>query len=161
MPIKPSDNYEGQAVDGTLQYGETSGNNLQISVDMEVYDPGSNKSHGRMTTFFYFTENAAVYSYERLRALGWQGKGADDIDNIGNIYKIRVPVRVTVPEQFKDPVSGALKMGSSKLEINVGTGTVTLQKPVDPATFKARLKLLGGSGGGSATGNAGGSAPPF
>lgn len=160
MPIKPSDNYEGQAVEGSLQYGEATGGGLQIALDMEVYDPGSNKSHGRMTTFLYFTEAAAVYSYERLRALGWQGKGADDIDNIGNIYKIRVPVRVTVPEQYKD-AQGIVKTGVSKLEINVGSGTVTLQKPVDPATFKARLKLLGGSSGGSATGNAGGSAPPF
>lgn len=159
MPIKPSDNYEGQAVQGSLQYGEATGGGLQIAINMEVYEPGSNRSLGQMTTFLYFTENAAVYSYERLRAMGWQGKGPDDIDNIGDIYKIRVPVRVTVPEQYKDAY-GALKMGASKLEINVGAGTVTLQKPVDPATFKARLKLLGGtSSGGSASGN--GNAPPF
>lgn len=158
MPIKPSDNYEGQAVQGSLQYGETKEGSLQIGLNMEVYEPGSKNSLGQMTTFFYFTEASAVYSYERLRALGWQGKGAEDIDNIGDIYKIRVPVRVTAPEQYKD-ASGAIKMGASKLEISVGAGTVTLQKPVDPATFKARLKLLGGSS--SAPGNAGGSAPPF
>lgn len=156
--------YEGQAIKGKAQLGETPNGTLQIAIDMELYDE-KNQSIGVMTTLLYFSEGAAVYSYERLRALGWKGTGPDDLLRLDDIYTNRVPVRVTAPAPYKDPKDGTNKMGSSKLEILAGAGTITLAKPVDPATFVARLKALGGigggGGGGSAVGNGGGSAPPF
>lgn len=150
--------YEGQAVEGTVQYGETGNGSLQIALNLELFD-AEKKSVGQMTTFLYFTEGAAVYSYERLRLLGWQGQGPDDIDKLGNIYKNRVPCRVTAPEQYRDPKDGTTKTGTAKLEI-VTSSTVQLAKPLDVNTFKARLKTIGGSGGSSAAGNGGGAAPP-
>ena len=151
-------NYEGQAIKGKVQLGETDRGALQIAIDMELFD-AEKKSIGQMTTFLYFTEASAVYSYERLRLLGWKGTGADDIDKLGDIFEKKVPVRVTVAEQYK-AADGTMKMGSSKLEILAGSGTVTLNKPLDAGTFKSRLRAIGG-GGGSAPATGGGSAPPF
>jgi hypothetical protein len=152
-------NYEGKAIKGKVQLGETPNGTLQVAIDMELFD-AQNNSVGQMTTFLYFSEGSAVYSYERLRALGWKGTGPEDIDKLNDIFDTKVPCRVTVPEQYKDPKDGSMKMGASKLEIMAGSGTVVLNKPVDVSTFKARLRALGGGGGGSAPAS-GGNAPPF
>jgi hypothetical protein len=153
-------NYEGQAIRGKVQLGETNTGTLQIAIDMELFDAKS-QSIGQMTTFLYFSEGAAVYSYERLRLLGWKGAGPEDIDKLNDIFDTKVPVRVTAPESYKDPKDGTTKMGVSKLEIMAGAGTVTLAKPLDAGTFKARLRALGGGGGAPAVGSGGGNAPPF
>lgn len=156
----PAKDYEGKAIKGKVQLGETATGILQIAIDMELFD--GNQSVGSMTTFLYFSEGAAVYSYERLRALGWKGTGPDDIDKLDGIYDNKVPCRVTAPEQYKDP-AGVTKMGASKLEILSGAGTVTLNKPLDASTFKARLRAVGGSASGSTGGGGGGEnkPPPF
>lgn len=150
-------NYEGQAVKGSAQLGETPSGTLQIALNMDLYDE-KNECVGQMTTFLYFSEGAAVYSYERMRLLGWKGTGPEDIDKLDGIYDNRVPCKVTAPESYKDK-DGSTKMGVSKLEIVAGTGTVVLAKPLDANTFKARLRAIGGGGGGPAP--AGGNAPPF
>jgi hypothetical protein len=154
-------NYEGQAIKGKVQLGETPNGTLQIAIDMELFD-AQNQSVGSMTTFLYFSEGAAVYSYERLRAMGWKGTGPDDIDKLDDIYEKKVPCRVTAPESYK-AADGTTKMGTSKLEILAGGGTVKLDKPVDPDTFKARLRALGGASGGSTAPAASGKGPvpPF
>lgn len=157
MTIAPRD-YEGRAIKGGVQIGETENGTLQIAIDMDVLD--QDKSVGQMTTFLYFSEGAAVYSYERLRALGWKGQGPEDIDKLDDIFTNKVPVRVTVPEQYKDK-TGAMKTGNSKLEILTGAGTVKLSKPLDMNTFKARLRAIGGGGSSAPATSGGGTAPPF
>jgi len=154
-------NYEGKAIKVSVQVGETNNSgNLQMAINMELFD-SQNNSVGEMTTFLYFTDEAQIYAYERLRLLGWKGTGPDDIDKLDDIYTNKVPCRVTAPEAYTAP-DGSKKMGQSKLEIITG-GTVTLSKPVDMSTFKQRLKALGGSapatGGNSGTGA--GPKPPF
>ena len=153
-------NYEGKAIKGKVQFGETNNGSLQIAIDMELFD-AQNNSVGQMTTFLYFTEGSQQFSYERLRLLGWKGSGPDDIDKLDDIFTNKVPCRVTPPEPFTDK-DGSKKMGQSKLEIVTG-GTVTLSKPVDAISFKQRLKMLGGTapstGGGGGTGA--GPKPPF
>ena len=155
--------YEGQAVKGTVQFGESDKGTLQLGITMELFKQGEKESLGQMTTILYFSEGAAYYSYERLRLLGWQGKGAEDIDKLDDIFSTRVPVRVTAPEEY-DASDGTKKMGQSKLEILTGGGTLPFNKPVTPESFKARLQALSGSSGGGApppaTGG-GGAAPPF
>lgn len=155
----PAGNYEGKAIKDKVQLGETDAGSLQIAIDMEIFD-AKNQSIGQMTTFLYFTSAAAVYSYERLRLLGWKGQGAEDIDKLGDIFENKVPVRVTVPEQYKAS-DGSMKTGSSKLEIVAGGGTVTLNKPLDANTFKARLRAIGGGGSGGAPSGGGANPPPF
>jgi hypothetical protein len=155
--------YKARAVKGSVQFGETERGNLQVAIDLDIKSPQSAESLGTMTTFLYFTDGAQVYSYDRLRALGWQGKGPDDIDKMDTIDANEVDVRVTQPESYKAP-DGTMKMGVSKVEIQAGAGKVTLAKTVEAATFKARLRALGGSAAGStAPVPAGGSGepPPF
>lgn len=162
--IASGDNYKGRAIKGTVQLGETANGTLQIAVDMELkgaQDPDG-KIIGKMTTFLYFSDGAAVYSYERLRLLGWKGAGAEDIDKMDDIFENWVPCRVTVPESYTDPKTKETKMGQSKLEIMAGAGTVTLNKTLPADAFKARLKAVsGGTGGGTGGSAAGGPAPPF
>lgn len=157
----PAGNYEGKATKGKVQLGETPNGTLQIAIDMELFD--KDQSIGSMTTFLYFSDGSAVYSYERLRLLGWKGTGPEDIDKLNDIFDVRVPCRVTVPESYKDPKDGSTKMGSSKLEIMAGPGTVVLNKPLDASTFKARLRAIGGSSSGKppAPSGGGGPTPPF
>jgi hypothetical protein len=158
----PAGNYEGKAIKGKVQLGETPTGTLQIAIDMELFDKG--QSVGSMTTFLYFSDAAAVYSYERLRLMGWKGTGSEDIDRLDDIFEKRVPCQVTAPAPYKDLKDGTQKMGASKLEILTGGGgTVVLNKPLDANTFKARLRAIGGggSGGGSAPTSGGGTAPPF
>jgi len=154
-------NYKARGIKGSVQLGETERGNLQIGIDLDIKNGA--ESVGQMTTFLYFTPEAAPYSYERLRALGWKGQGPEDIDNMDGIDTNEVDVRVTQPEQYRAP-DGSMKMGNSKVEIMTGgAGKVTLAKTVDAATFKARLKAIGGGGGGAAPiGGAGGAPkPPF
>jgi hypothetical protein len=159
MAIPPGQ-YKGRGVKGSAQLGETEGtSNLQIAVDLDVKG-ADGQSLGQMTTFLFFTASAAPYSYERLRALGWKGQGPDDIDKLDDIYDNDVDVRVTVPEKYKDS-SGQEKMGNSKIEILTGAGKVTLAKKLDPATFKARLRALGGGSSGPPAAAGGGTPPPF
>jgi len=128
---------------------------------MDLKD-ASGQSLGSMTTFLYFSPEAAPYSYERLRALGWQGKGADDVDEtMAGIDTNEVDVRVTQPENYKAS-DGTTKMGTSKLEILTGGGKVTIAKKLDAGTFRARLKALGGGGGsGGPPAAPKGEPPPF
>jgi hypothetical protein len=151
---------EGQAIKGKVQLGETPNGTLQIAIDMELFR--DQKSIGSMTTFLYFTDASALYSYERLRLLGWKGAGPEDIDKLDDIFTNKVPCQVTAPVPYKDPKDGSQKMGASKLEIVAGSGTVTLSKPLDAGSFKARLRAIGGSGGGPApAAGGGGPTPPF
>jgi hypothetical protein len=151
--------YEGKAIKGKVQLGETPTGTLQIAIDMELFDKG--QSVGSMTTFLYFSDASAVYSYERLRLLGWIGAGPEDIDKLDGIFENRVPCQVTAPAPYRDPKDGSQKMGASKLEILAGSGTVVLNKPLDAGTFKARLRAIGGGGGSTPTTGGGGTAPPF
>jgi hypothetical protein len=152
-------NYEGKAIKGKVQLGETPNGTLQIALDMDLFDKDKPEPIGQMTTFLYFSDSAAVYSYERLRLLGWKGKGPEDIDKLDDIFDTKVPVRVTAPESYKDK-DGTMKTGTSKLEIMAGAGTVILNKPLDANTFKARLRAIGGGDGGAAPAGGGGANPP-
>ena len=150
---------EGQAIKGKVQLGETPNGTLQIAIDMELFR--DQKSIGSMTTFLYFTDASALYSYERLRLLGWKGTGPEDIDKLDDIFTNKVPCQVTAPLPYKDPKDGSQKMGASKLEIVAGSGTVVLNKQLDANTFKARLRAIGGSSPTPAAGKGGGPTPPF
>lgn len=155
-------NYEGKAVrDPAVQFGESDKKGtLQLGIAMELFDTNTKQSVGIMTTILFFSDNAAEYAYQRLRAMGWKGQSADDIDKLDDIYGNPVPCVVKPPEKYQD-TDGTWKMPSSgKLEIVTG-GTLVMNKPLDASSFKARLKALGGGGGSSGPSNAGGPPPPF
>lgn len=155
-------NYKAKAVKASYQLGETEKGTLQVGVDLDVKD-SAGVSLGQMTTFMYFSQEAAPYSFERLRALGWKGAGPNDVDNPDGIDANEVDVRVTQAESYKAS-DGTMKMGVSKLEILTGGGKVTITKKLDPGTFRARLNaVLGNSAGGGAPAPAasGAAKPPF
>jgi hypothetical protein len=152
--------YKGRAIKGKTQLGETDSGTLQVAIDMDLKN-GTGESVGSMTTFLFFTDKSAVYSFERLRALGWKGTGPDDIRKLDDIYETEVPCTVEAPQPYKDPKDGSQKMGVAKLTIDTGAGTVILSKPLTADTFAARLKAVMGGGGGSSAPAGGGNAPPF
>jgi hypothetical protein len=160
--ITAGSGYKGRAIKGKTQLGETdSGGTLQIAIDMDLKN-GNGEPVGQMTTFLFFTEKSATYSFERLRALGWKGTGPDDIRNLDDIYTNEVPCTVEAPQPYKDS-AGVQKMGVAKLTIDTGAGTVVLSKPLTADTFAARLKAVMGGGGSSSStsGNGGGGPVPF
>lgn len=156
--------YQGQAIKGSVQFGETDKGTLQIGIDMAIFDK-TGEQLGQMTTLLYFSESAMTYSFERLRLLGWKGQSPADIRKLDDIFDTRVPVRVTAPESYV-AADGTTKMGSSKLEIITGSGRVEFQKTMTQDMFANRLQALGGGGpvsvpNSNGNGNGGGSAPPF
>ena len=141
--------YKARAVksaDGTwAQYGERDNGTLELILNMKLTEGGFVRS-----VPLYFTTAAAEYSFERLRALGWKGT-PDQISNLDGIDLNEIDLEVTV-ESFdgKD---------RNKYNILTGGGRFTVQKPVDPKMFGAKLAALSGAMGGAAPA-ANGNPPP-
>lgn len=119
--------YRGRAIAGSEQYGTTSNGNDQIVIDLEL-DTGE-----RVSTFLVFSQKAAKYSMDRLRALGWTGT---DLTNLAGIDTNEVQVEVRYEEY-----NGEEKM---KVEIRTGSGVVLKDKMDDNAkkAFGAKFKAL-------------------
>ena len=129
----PAGYYKGRGVEGSEQYGRTNAGDVQIALDLDV--PSLNR---KFTTFLYFTEAAAPYAIERLRACGWIGMDLSDLRGIGSA---EVDVQIKY-ETYK----GAERM---KVDIATGGGRIVLEKPLDEKEkreFAARMKgLLAGA----------------
>lgn len=124
----PAGTYQGRAIAGSEQYGQTSNHNDQIVIDLDLYEIGE-----KVSTFLVFSDAAAPYSLQRLRKLGWTG---DDLSNLVGIDTNEVPVEVKYEEY-----NGEMKM---KVQIVTG-GTVTLQNQFDDKgrkAFAAKYKAL-------------------
>ncbi len=117
----PAGTYRAKGIAGSEQYGLTSNGNDQIVLDLELFDIGETVS-----TFLVFTDAAAQYSIDRLRALGWSGS---DLSNLSGFDQNEVEVRVKY-EVYK----GEEKM---KVEILTGGSRVKLQEQMDDRARKA------------------------
>jgi hypothetical protein len=138
--------HKAKGILGSQQYGLAGYNETpQIAIDLEFPDGSS------MTTFLFFSAGAAPYSFQRLTALGWKGKGPQDLANLAGIDQKEVDVEVR-EEEFE----GKTRL---KAEILTGPGRVVIEKTVDPASFAARVAAL--TGNTSATAPAGPVKPPF
>lgn len=113
--------YRGRGIAGSEQYGTTSNGNDQIVVDLALIDIGE-----QVSTFLVFSEKAAPYSVERLRALGWKGTDLSQLSGIDS-QEVEVEVRY---EQYQ----GDEKM---KVEIRTGGGRVALKNTLDDKGKKA------------------------
>lgn len=136
----PAGTYKGRAIKGSEQHGFTSKGTEQIVIDLEVTVPmaGDVEEKKRLSTFMYFSDAAAPYSLERLRALGWQG---DDVMDLVGIDANEVDVSV----RYED-YQGEDKM---KVEILTGGGRVVVKEPMNDSqkrVFAARMKTLAKSG---------------
>ena len=120
--------YKGRGVAGSEQYATNPNNgNDQIAIDVEI--PSLNRA---FTTFLYFSDAAAPYAIDRLRACGWQG---DDLSNLAGIDANEVDVQIKY-EVF----DGKERM---KIDIATGGGRVKLENVMTPQqrkAFAARMK---------------------
>lgn len=127
--------YKGRAVAGSAQYGLTQNGGDQIALDLDI--PATGRV---LTTFLFFSDAAAPYAVERLRACGWTG---DDITNLVGIDRNEVDIQVKY-EMYK---------GEEKMKVDIATGgggRVKLNSTMDERQkrgFAARMKsvLAGGS----------------
>src|ERR1700682_4109146 len=137
--------FKGKAVLDSVQSNETTNGYPQLAVVMRMKtEDGSTQD---ATTFLIFSAESAPYSFERLRALGWEG---NDLRNLKGIDKNEVDVRV-----FSQDYQGKPQV---KCEILSGGGKVTLQNPTSLDSFAAKVAALTGVGGGSGSGKV---SPPF
>ncbi len=124
----PAGMYKGRAIAGSEQYGVTSKGNDQIVIDVDV--PSLGRS---LSVFLNFSENAAQYSIDKLRACGWSG---EDLTNLIGLDKNEVDVNVKY-----ESYNGEQKM---KVDIFSGGGRVKLESPMDDKqkrAFAARMKV--------------------
>lgn len=139
--------YKAKGIEGSQQYGLAGDKETpQIAVDLMFPDGSS------ITTFLFFSAGAAPYSFQRLTALGWKGKGAQDLANLTGIGTNEVDVEVREEEY-----DGKVRL---KAEILTGPGRVVIEKTVDPASFAARVGALVGNAS-AASPAAGPVKPPF
>lgn len=136
----PAGFYKGRAIEGSEQYGTTTNGNDQILIDVEV--PALERN---FTVFLVFSDAAAQYAIDKLRACGWEG---DDVSNLAGIGKNEVDIAIKY-----ESYQGKERM---KVDIYAGGGRFTLENQMDDKqkrSFAARMKSMmkGGASNGAAT----------
>ena len=129
----PAGTYTARAIAGSEQYGATKNGTEQIIIDLDLPSIGR-----QLSTVLFFSDKAAPYSLERLRACGWHG---DDVTQLAGIDANAVPVAVRY-----EMYDGKEQM---KVEIITGGGRIKLETPMDAAAkraFGASIKALIRSG---------------
>jgi hypothetical protein len=140
--------YKGKAVKGSEQYNMLEGKAPCVAIDLKIASAAGDVF---MTTFLYFSEAAAPYSYERLRALGWKGTGPADLADLSTLDQ-EVDIEVT-----KEVYEGKER---TKANILTGASRVTLTDKVDPKIFAAKVAAMLGNSGAAAPAQSG-VKPPF
>ena len=115
-----------------VQVGENEKSGT-LEMVLQVYVPDLNRS---FSTVLYFSENAAQYSFERLRACGWVG---DDLSNLKGIGSNEIDFSIAYDSTY----DGTPRM---KTQIMSGGGRINTSKPTDLKTFAARVAMLTGKG---------------
>lgn len=125
--------YKGRAIAGSEQYA-TKNDKDQIALDLDI--PALGRA---LTTFLYFSEAAAPYAVERLRACGWQG---DDVSKLVGIDQNEIDVQIKY----------GFHEGKEQMKVDIATGgggRIKLENTMDERAkraFAARMKpLLAGS----------------
>jgi len=124
------------------EYGRRENGMLELLVQLNITEIGLVR-----TTPLYFSTEAAVYSWERLRALGMKGESIADLTGI-DTNEVDVEARC---ESYEGKTN-------VKWQILTGGGTFKTSNPISGAEFAALLQAGTGKGGGGA---GTGEAPPF
>jgi hypothetical protein len=127
-----SGRFKAKAIKGSVQYGDSSNGKPQIGIDLFIKE-----LQASITTFLYFSPDAAQYSYQRLTLLGWKGKGPMDLPNMEGIDTNEVEVEIS--ESVWDGRT------QYKVQILTGPGRVTFDRPVDKNDFARRVAAMTGS----------------
>jgi hypothetical protein len=126
--------YKGRGVEGSAQTSRSSQGTEQVAIDLEI--PVLGRS---LTTFLYFSDEAAPYALERLHALGWE---ESDDPAFPGISKNEVDVKIAY-ETYR----GEEKM---KVDIVTGGGRVVVKDRMNAQEergFMSRLKQLNRTAG--------------
>lgn len=124
----PAGIHKGRGTMG-IQYGTTTNGHDQIVIDLALSELGETVS-----TFLIFSDAAAPYAIERLRAMGWIG---DDLSDLTGIDQNEVDVEVKY-----EMYDGKERM---RVQILTGGGRVVLQNTMDDKgkkAFAAKFKGL-------------------
>ena len=123
--------YKGRGVKETVQHGRNENTGTDQTV-VELFIPELERS---VSTILYWSEKAAPFAIERLRALGWDN---DDPTNMSGIDQNEVDVRI-----FYETYEGTERM---KAEIVTGGGRIVIQEfgDADKRAFKARVQAMMG-----------------
>ena len=127
---------KGRCIEAQPNVNENT-KNLELILQMEILDPNDLSTVlGTMSSFLYFSTKAADWSFQRLQALGWKGKGVDDLADLSGLTEI---VDIDISE---DSFEGRVQR---RCQIVTGGGRVQASNPIDPKDFAARAKALLGS----------------
>jgi hypothetical protein len=121
--------YKARGVEGSAQHGHSKNGTEQVTIDLEL--PALGKM---LSTFLYFSDDAAPYALERLRALGWEG---GDDPSFPGISRNEVDVQVKY-EMYE----GAEKL---KVDIVTGGGRVVMKNTMNDQQkrgFMSRISKL-------------------
>lgn len=133
----PAGVYKGRIVKDSAQYGLTRKGDDQIVLDIEV--ALAEGEVRRLSTFLYFSDAAAAYSLDRLRAGGWTG---DDVTDLTGVDTRLVDVEIKY-----ETWEGEQRM---RVQILTGGGSVRLENTMNEKQkqmFAARMKALAKGGG--------------
>jgi hypothetical protein len=135
-----------RAIKGSQQFGLAGDKDTpQLVLDVTSKDWGG----ASMSTFLFFSSAAAPFSFQRLWALGWKGKGWQDLAS-GHLDGIDTnEVDFEVREEEYD---GRIRL---KGEILTGPGRVTIEKTISSDAFAARVGALLGNVGSGDVGSVG------
>jgi len=131
----PAGTYRAHGVAGSVQEGLTSNGTEQIAVQLFLDDLGET-----VTAFLFFSEKAMTYSFDKLKALGWEG----DTTTYAGIDSKEAEVSISYEEY-----EGKERM---RVDIRTGGGGVKLDRPMQgqqQQAFRAKLAALAKASGGA------------
>ena len=121
--------YKGRGVEGSAQHGTSKKGTEQVAIDLDIPAIGR-----QVTTFLFFSDDAAPYALERLRALGWQGSDDPSFPGIST-NEVDVQIKYETYEGKEN----------LKVEIATGGGRVTLKNTMseqEKRGFMSRIAKL-------------------
>lgn len=127
-------------VAGSVQEGVSSQGTDFLAIKLRLDDLGE-----EVTTFLYFTEKTESWSLDRLKALGWDGKGDGNYNGIDS-KQAECSVRF---EQYN---------GKETMKVDIMTNSGVKVTPMEEkakAGFRARLQKLASAAAVHAEGRSG------
>jgi hypothetical protein len=126
--------YKGRAVEGSEARGYSKNGNPELTFNVEFALDGGEVT--RKTVVLYFSDEAAPYSFERLRACGWTG--TDLSEPLKGLGANEVPIEV----------SYSMFDGAERMKVQIATGKgqfVTRNPEPDSRAWAAKVAALSGA----------------
>jgi hypothetical protein len=120
--------YSGRAIPGRTVIDQTEKGDMQVVVGLQLFTQ-DDPHVGDVNAFLNFSEKAAPYSEEKLKALGYTG---------GDVETVKLPNEVSVE------VSYEMYNGKEKMKVNINTfgGAFKPRTQLDAKAKRAFLASL-------------------